>query len=68
MTRDTAWGLKHTSKFNRCPDCFAMLREEGQTVTERWLADWRRLGKDFPRYPNDARYPEPTQPPSREVS
>ncbi|AWJ82261.1 Patatin (plasmid) [Azospirillum sp. TSH58] len=64
MTRGTAWGLKHTSKFNRCPDYFATLREEGRTVTEGWLADWRRLGKDFPRYPYDARYPEPTQPPS----
>ncbi|MBP2292570.1 patatin-like phospholipase family protein [Azospirillum rugosum] len=59
MTRDTAWGLKHTSKFNRSPDYFASLREEGRTVTERWLADWRRLGADFPRYPYDARYPEP---------
>lgn len=59
MTRDTAWGLKHTSKFDRCPDYFATLREEGRTVTEQWLEDWRRLGKDFPRYPYDARYPEP---------
>ena len=59
MTRDTAWGLKHTSKFNRSPEYFAALREEGRMVAEQWLADWRRLGKDFPRYPNDARYPEP---------
>jgi NTE family protein len=59
MTRDTAWGLKHTSKFDRSPAHFAKLREEGQAVAERWLADWRALGKDFVRYPNDARYPEP---------
>ncbi len=59
MTRDTAWGLKHTSKFNRSPDYFATLREEGRQVAEQWLADWRRLGKDFPHYPYDARYPEP---------
>jgi NTE family protein len=59
MTRDTAWGLKHTSKFDRSSAHFAKLREEGQTVAERWLADWRALGKDFVHYPNDARYPEP---------
>ena len=58
MTRDTAWGLKHTSKFDRSPGHFASLREEGQAVAAQWLADWRALGKDFVRYPNDARYPE----------
>ncbi|UEM07367.1 patatin-like phospholipase family protein (plasmid) [Skermanella rosea] len=58
MTRETAWGLKHTSKFDRSPGHFARLREEGEMVAERWLADWRALGKDFARYPNDARYPE----------
>ena len=58
MTRDTAWGLKHTSKFDRSPAHFAKLREEGQAVAQQWLADWRALGKDFVRYPNDARYPE----------
>jgi NTE family protein len=58
MTRDTAWGLKHTSKFDRSPGHFASLREEGQSVAAQWLADWRTLGKDFVRYPNDARYPE----------
>ncbi|UEM24643.1 patatin-like phospholipase family protein (plasmid) [Skermanella mucosa] len=59
MTSETAWGLKHTSKFDRSPAHFARLREEGQAVAERWLADWRALGADFIRYPNDARYPEP---------
>lgn len=59
MTRDTAWGLKHTSKFDRSPDYFASLRDEGRTVAERWLADWRTLGRNFPSYPYDARYPEP---------
>jgi NTE family protein len=58
MTRDTAWGLKHTSKFDRSPGHFASLREEGEAVAAQWLADWRTLGKDFVRYPNDARYPE----------
>lgn len=58
MTRETAWGLKHTSKFDRSPAHFARLREEGERVAERWLADWRALGNDFERYPNDARYPE----------
>ena len=59
MTRETAWGLKHTSKFDRNPAHFARLREEGETIARQWLADWRRLGSDFGRYPNDARYPEP---------
>jgi NTE family protein len=27
-------------------------------VAQQWLADWRALGADFNRYPNDARYPE----------
>jgi NTE family protein len=59
MTRDTAWSLKHTSKFNRSPDYFATLREEGRTVAEQWLTDWRKLGAAFPQYPHDARYAEP---------
>jgi NTE family protein len=58
MTSETAWGLKHTSKFDRSPAHFARLREEGQMVAQQWLADWRALGADFNRYPNDARYPE----------
>mgnify|MGYP000049973557 CR=1 FL=1 len=58
MTSETAWGLKHTSKFDRSPAHFARLREEGEMVAERWLADWRALGAGFSRYPNDARYPE----------
>lgn len=59
MRRETAWGLQHTSKFDRSADHFARLREEGQAVAEQWLADWRARGKDFASYPNDARYPEP---------
>ena len=59
MTRDTAWGLRHTSKFDRSPSHFARLREEGRTIAEQWLTDWRALGKDFASYPDDARYPEP---------
>jgi NTE family protein len=58
MTRETAWGLLHTSKFNRDPRHFTKLRDEGRTVAEQWLDDWRTLGSDFASYPNDARYPE----------
>lgn len=58
MTRETAWGLCYTSKYDRNPAHYAKLREEGQMVTEQWLRDWRRLGKDFIAYPFDARYPE----------
>lgn len=59
MTRDTAWGLKHTSKFDRSPRHFAALRNEGEAIAEQWLADWRGRGLDFSCYPNDARYAEP---------
>jgi NTE family protein len=59
MRRETAWGLQHTSKFDRSAGHFAKLREEGKAVAEQWLADWRAGGKDFASYPNDARYPEP---------
>lgn len=59
MTRDTAWGLRHTSKFDRSPGHFATLRDEGRMIAERWLADWRAQGKAFASYPDDARYPEP---------
>lgn len=63
MTRETAWGLKHTSKFDRSVAHFTRLREEGEGIAAQWLADWRRLGKDFTAYPGDARYPEPLQEP-----
>ena len=59
MSRSTAWGLGHASKLDRSPDHLARLREEGEDVAERWLADWRALGTDFASYPNDARYSEP---------
>jgi NTE family protein len=59
MTRETAWGLTHTSKFNRSASHFAKLHAEGQTVADQWLAGWRTLGADFASYPDDARYPEP---------
>ena len=58
MTRETAWGLRHTSKFDRSSGHFARLREEGETVAQEWLTKWRTLGKDFVSYPDDARYPE----------
>lgn len=59
MTRDTAWSLKHTSKFDRSSAHFTRLRDEGRMIAEQWLADWRALGKEFASYPNDARYAEP---------
>ncbi len=58
MTRDTAWGLSRTSKFDRDPKHLERLRVEGQEVAERWLANWRAKGQDFDAYPYDARYPE----------
>ncbi|MCU0839884.1 MAG: patatin-like phospholipase family protein [Rhodospirillales bacterium] len=58
MTRDTAWGLKYTSKFDRDPAHLNRLHDEGRAVAAQWLADWRALGSDFASYPADARYPE----------
>jgi NTE family protein len=60
MTRDTAWGMCYTSKYDRDPGHYARLREEGQQVAEEWLANWRTLGDEFIAYPFDARYPEST--------
>lgn len=59
MTRETAWGLHHTTKIDRSRGHLEALREEGRRVAAGWLADWRRLGDAFDRYPEDARYPEP---------
>ncbi len=58
MTRETAWSMRHTSKFDRDPAHLAALRDEGWEVTGKWLADWRAQGRDFIAYPYDARYPE----------
>ena len=58
MRRETAWGLRYTSKFDRDPGHLNQLRDEGSSIARQWLADWRKLGADFPTYPNDARYPE----------
>ncbi|MFO1205318.1 MAG: patatin-like phospholipase family protein [Burkholderiales bacterium] len=58
MTSETAWGLCHTSKYDRSATHYAKLREEGQQVAADWLGNWRRLGDDFIAYPFDARYPE----------
>jgi NTE family protein len=59
MTRETAWGLRHTSKFDRSPEHLARLRQEGEQIARQWLSDWRTLGPAFAHYPDDARYPEP---------
>ena len=56
MRRETAWGLPHTSKFDRDPGHLAALRDEGQEVARSWLADWRDRGEAFACYPDDARY------------
>jgi len=58
MTRDTAWGLKYTSKFDRDPAHLNRLHDEGRMVAEQWLDGWRSQGTAFDSYPNDARYPE----------
>jgi NTE family protein len=57
MTRDTAWGLRYTTKFDRSVRHLERLREEGQQVAEEWLRNWRTQGSTFPSYPDDARYP-----------
>jgi NTE family protein len=62
MTRETAWGLSRTSKFDRNPVHLDRLHTEGRKVAEGWLAQWRARGGDFDTYPNDARYPEPERP------
>lgn len=59
MTRESAWGMKYTTKFDRAPDHLARLREEGEAIAGQWLRDWREQGDAFASYPNDARYPEP---------
>jgi NTE family protein len=56
MTRQTAWTLKVTTKFNRDPGHLRKLHQEGRQVAEQWLAGWRSRGKDFDAYPEDARY------------
>lgn len=58
MTRETAWGLRRTSKFDRNPVHLRKLHDEGRLVASNWLRAWRSLGSDFESYPNDARYPE----------
>jgi NTE family protein len=63
MRRETAWGLRHTSKFNRDIGHLTRLRDEGQAVTQQWLSDWRALGDGFSKYPDDARYPGLVCPP-----
>jgi NTE family protein len=56
MRRETAWGLPHTSKFDRSPRHLHALRDEGRAVTRDWLRGWRDEGESFPSYPDDARY------------
>ncbi|MGC1954314.1 MAG: patatin-like phospholipase family protein [Gammaproteobacteria bacterium] len=56
MKRDTAWGMRRTSKFDRDPQHLEKLHNEGREVAEQWLTGWRARGKDFDSYPNDARY------------
>ncbi len=58
MRRETAWGLKYTSKFDRSAEHLHPLYDEGRSIAADWLARWRALGDDFDCYPNDARYPE----------
>lgn len=60
MTHDTARRLRRTSKFDRSPSHLEELCEEGQNVARRWLRDWRHMEREFPAYPDDARYLEDT--------
>jgi NTE family protein len=56
MSRETAWGIGHASKLDRGAAHIARMREEGHSIGRAWITDWRRLGPDFERYPDDARY------------
>jgi NTE family protein len=58
MKRDTAWDLHASTRFDRSRHHMEALRQEGTEVAEQWLTGWRKCGKDFDSYPNDARYPE----------
>jgi NTE family protein len=58
MLRDTVWGLRYTSKFDRSVRHLTGLRDEGRAVAEEWLRNWRTQGSSFASYPEDARYPE----------
>lgn len=58
MRRETAWGLHHSSKFNRSRAHMERLHDEGREVAEQWLSQWQAEGSDFASYPDDARYPE----------
>ncbi len=60
MLPETVWGMSHTTKFDRAPEHLHRLRDEGHQVARQWLSDWRTRGADFPSYPDDARYPQPT--------
>lgn len=58
MRRETAWGMRNPSKFDRSAGHLARLADEGRSIAHQWLADWRRLDDSFASYPYDARYPE----------
>lgn len=58
MPQEIAWGMSHTTKFDRNAQHLARLAEGGRNVARQWLADWRRLGNEFASYPYDARYPD----------
>lgn len=59
MRRETAWGLRYTSKFDRDERHLTRLREEGTAIAAEWLNEWRSRGSAFAAYPDDARYPKP---------
>ena len=59
MTRDTVWGMKYTTKFDRSTAHLNSLHDEGREIAAQWLAEWRAHGSDFACYPNDARFDEP---------
>jgi hypothetical protein len=50
--KETADGLRYSSKFNRRRDFVDVLRLEGRTVAQDWLKRWPNNGC----YPDDAAY------------
>ena len=60
MTRETVWGLRYTSKFDRDCGHLTRLHDEGRAIAAAWLDGWRTRGSDFATYPDDARYPSST--------
>jgi NTE family protein len=57
MSRETARGLGHVTKFDRDRGHLRALHDEGRDVVRSWLSAWSADRDAFPSYPEDARYP-----------